>query len=167
MYIRNKKGLVDKVFVFSFSLIIIVFVGYLATKFIISFTGSAKEKEYIDFYNKIEKDYNSVYTTYGSEKIFQYYVNSKVKHICFISSNECIKELDTVLLNVKNYDYDSLKMIYESGNNIVLYGNDDILGSKKIGKFNEEGKCFCIIPKSGIFKLYFENQKNKIIILEN
>lgn len=161
---KNNKGVVDKVFVYVFSIIIIGFAGFLVTKFVIAFTDDTEDRFQAEFYEKFEKDFNGVYKTYGAEKVNKYKVNDDVKFVCFIPSVDCIDSIEDISSEINNYDLDSLMTLINAGDNIIMYDEDDVMNSKNIGVFNPDNNCFCAKPNLGRFDLIFENRKNQVYI---
>jgi len=162
--INNKKGVVDKVFVYIFSIVIIAFCGFLVTKFVYTFMNDVDTKINQEFYEKVEKDYTTVYRTQGSEKTLKYKVHEDVEYVCFLPNLNCIDKVDDILKSVENYDNVSLSKMIESGKNIITYDKNDIINSRKINTYTSDKGCFCIKPKLGKFELTFENRRNKVVI---
>jgi len=162
--INNKKAVVDKVFIYIFSIVIIVFCGFLVSKFIFTFTNDVDSKINLEFYKKLEKDYTTVYRTYGAEKVLKYKVHQDVEYVCFLPKLGCINKVDNILTDITNYDNITLSKLIESGENIVVYDKRDIMDSSKINSYTSDEDCFCIKPKLGKFELIFENRRNKVVI---
>jgi len=166
---NKKKAQVNKVFVFAISLIVIGFVVLLAGKFIGSFANDSENKIDVDFLNDIKNDYTKTLKSYSSEREGKYRLTNKINLICFTpksqDQNTCIEQIKgSIDGNVSGYNEESLKTIMRD-NNMVLYSKDDIAYQNNLGEYNVE-KCFCIKPKSGIIKLFFQNIKHQETITD-
>ena len=162
----NKKSQVNKVFVYTFSIIVVIFCSYLAVKFILTFSLSTQDVIEKNFYNELEKDYNIVSKTYSSKKVFRYKVPSSIKHVCFVQEKACIDDLDS-LDELSSNTKEQTKLLFENDDNIVLYDMYGILSSKHLSNFNVNNDCFCLEPSSnGYFKLDLENKKNNVWITQ-
>lgn len=149
----NKKAQINKVFVYILSIMIVLFVGFLVVKFIIIFTNDSEKIAEVKFFETIKNDYNSVYKTYGALKNYDYRVSSEVKNIYLI--NQDLSCVDLI------HQEDS-QVLFNAGDNVLIFGKDGIISSSKIGNF--EGECLKILPKNNRFSLTFENIKNKVHI---
>lgn len=163
---KQNKAQVNQVFVYVFSIIIIVFAGFLVIKFVSTFTKDTDTRLEHAFYNQFEEDFYTVYTSYGSEKVYSYKVSTYVKLVCFMSSNSSIINLEEDLENeVANVGLDALYTLYDSGVRIVMFDQDTIINKHNPDKpFNVKGGSFCMIPKNNKFTLLFENIKNQVHI---
>jgi len=158
---KNKKSQTNQFFVYILSIIIILFVGFLVVKFIIAFTGDTEKAQNSKIYNDLEKDFKTVYTTYGAEKVLKYRLSSNVKQICFISKSNCINSLTNLTSDQRN---DS-KIIFSSGNNVILFGEETIINSQNIGNFEVGGNgCLCLEIKNNLFSIIMENNRNEVYI---
>lgn len=163
----NKKGQMNKIFIYLLSIIMIVFIGFLVAKFIGLFSENVNTVTENKFYNEFEKNFNIVYTTSGSEKFYKYKVSQEVHLVCFVSKKACIQNVPE--LNNNNLPLgvnDSIAELADNKHNIVMLDKNDILNSRSIPNINieENGGCFCINPKQGYFDLLFENIRNKVWI---
>lgn len=156
----NKNAQVNQIFVYIMSIIIVLFIGFLVTKFVFTFSSDAQNRASYAIYDTLKTDYKDIYQTYGSEKVLKYKISSDVNEICFISDTNSIDnlELDS---SVK----EDMKLITESGDNIIIL-SDGIKNSDNIGKFNIDSGSFCITPNNGYFTLVFENRRNSVYISE-
>ena len=161
----KKKAVVDKVFIYISSIIIVVFCGFLVSKFVFTFSKDVDSKVNIEFFEKLEKDYLGVYRTYGDEKVLKYKVHTDVELVCLVPSKDCLDKVDAGLsANITNYDLSQLEDLVETGDNVVLYDADDVMISKKIGDYTSLDGCFCVKPKQNKFDLLFQNIRNKVVI---
>lgn len=158
---NNKKAQMNQVFVYIMSIMVILFVGFLVTKFIMGYTedtGAIVEQK---FFERLEKDYRDVYKRYGSEEIVDYRVTSKVKNICFSKTPTC--DFSSFDLPIEASE---LEILFDTSN-IGLFDKDGVLTAKNIGEFEVEGSgCFCIGTESSKFTLKIENKKNTVWISE-
>ena len=167
----TKKAQVSKVFVFATSLIIIGFVVLLAGKFIGSFSGDVETKIDVDFLRDIGEDYTKTLKSYSSEREGKYQLTNNVNLICFmpksgVSSETCVSEVESsIQTNVTNYDEKSLWTMVNNGDNVILFSKNDVLYQKHLGDYKVD-KCFCIKPNRGIIKLFFQNIKHEVHIMD-
>lgn len=155
-----KKAQVNQIFVYISSIMVILFLGFLVSKFVFTFSNDAQDRASFKIYDTLKVDYNDIYQTYGSEKVLQYKVNNEVKEICFISDTNSIDNLD-----VEEVTRDDMKIIAESGDNIIIL-NEGIKNSDNIGSFIVNEGSFCIKPNNGYFTLVLSNNKNKVYITQ-
>ncbi len=168
---KQKKAQFDQVFVYLFSIIVIVFAGFLVTKFVKGFFDDTDKIMENEFYEKFEKDFETVYGTYGSEKIYKYKVNGNIEYVCFVSASNCIADM-AVVTEVSAELEDEITMMFTDTNvNIMMFDKDNILNSRNTKKFivdtENTGQCLCIKPNNGYFELIFENIDNKVHIAKN
>jgi len=154
---KQKKAIINNVFVFLLSFIVIAFVGFLVTKFVLTFSNDVDNRINIKFYDDLKSDYKSVYESYGSEKVLEYKLNSNVEEVCFISRASCIADL-----NLSAQKIDSMNISYLGGENIAIFDSNDIVSSDTIGSFS--GMCECLKPKKSRIKIIMENNQNSVII---
>lgn len=160
----KKKAQVNQIFVYIMSIIIVLFIGFLVTKFIFTFTADAKERVSYKVYDELETDYQDIFRTYGSEKVLDYKVPSEVKFICFIANIKSIQNLDILSDAMKS----DLNQTLIAGDNVAIFDSSNLLkSSKNIGSFNIDSGSFCIEPNNGYFKILFENRRNKVYISQN
>lgn len=164
---RQKKAQINKVFVYLLSLIIILFVGFLVVKFIMTFTSDVDKRTDSAIYKSMQNDFATVYRTYGAEKFFKYKVSSQVENICFISDINCIDDSTIIGDDLNQASIESLKIVYQAGDNVVIFGKDDIINSQNIGSFKVKDGCLCIKPNNNLLNLVFENNQNQVWIREN
>lgn len=163
----KKKAQINQVFVYIFSIIIILFAGFLVSKFIFTFSDDVEKRAESKFYTDFEQNYYAVYTTYGSEKIFNYKVSSDVEYVCFIQKSDCIASLN-IYDNVANIDSSTITALYDAGDRILMFDKDDIINSNKPKYgFELNQGCICIKPNAGRFELIMSNIRNKVYIQEN
>ncbi len=160
---KTKKAQLNQVFVYIMSAIIIVFVGFLVTKFVIAFTSDAEDRITYEIFNEIKIDYDDIYKTYGSEKVLSYKVPSNVDLICFVSKSSCIDNLTELNTDMKT----DLSLTFDAGDNIVIFDGAGIKATDNFGSFESGKGCFCIKPNNGFFELIFENKRNVVYIDEN
>jgi len=158
---NSKKAQINQVFVYLLSIIMILFIGFLVIKFIYSFSNDTENSLDVKFFNKIDKDYLKVYSSYGSEETFSYKVSSKIELICFANK---IDHCESIKTNISDMAYSNFNLSLNSKKQIALFDKLGILNSKKLGKFNVLNDCLCVKPKNGRFKLFFENIKNKVTL---
>lgn len=162
----NKKSQMNNVFVYLLSIIMVLFVGFLVTKFIISFTGDVESRSESKLYDTLKQDFTTVYRTFGSEKAYDYRVSNDVDLVCFVEDFSCIdnlNELDLISSSAK----DELKIVKEASNNVAIFDNNGIVNSQNIGSFKAPNGCFCVEPKNNRFSLVFQNNKNVVSVEEN
>lgn len=159
----NKKAQTNKVFVYLLSIIIILFVGFLVTKFIMTFSSNIEGRAETVIYDNLRDDYKTVYRTYGAEKFYNYKLSSQSEYICFINSIDCIGSIP----ELNDASKENLNISVKSGHNVALFTKDDIINSQNIGKFQVANGCLCIKPIQGKISLIFRNEQNKVIISEN
>jgi len=163
---KTRKSQMNQVFVYAFSIIIVLFVGFLATKFISTFTQDVEKRDESLFYNDFENDFHTVFTNYGAEKIFNYRVSREVSLVCFIKDINCIDSMSDIDNEIKS----DMKVIRENDENIMILDKDGIVNSHKSEKgFEIEGvnNCLCIKPNSGRFSMIITNTKNTVYISNN
>lgn len=161
--VKNSKAQTNQIFVYLLSIMIILFAGFLVTKFIISFSSDADSRQNSEVYSKMSNDFERVYTTYGSERVLTYIVSNKIENVCFVTkSSSCT--LSNTGLNQASLD--NLNVTFESGDNVALFSNKDLLGSGNIGKLysTENDGCFCIKPKNNRIKYILNNNRNKVYL---
>lgn len=165
----NNKAQINKVFVYISSVILIVFVGFLVTKFVYVFQGDVETKVESEIYSKLEKDFNAVFKSYGSEKVLKYRLSSQVKYICFVSDISCFDVIENSDLNVSGDGISSLKAIFDGGDNVALFSDMDIINSGNIGDFKVVGgvgDCECIKPNNNYIDIVFENRNHKVYLTD-
>ncbi len=160
----ERKAQTNQVFVYLLSIILILFAGFLVTKFILTFSSDVDSRIESKIYTDLEKDFKTVYSTYGSEKVLKYRLTSNIDNICFISNSDCINEL-----NLNDNSKSSLEMVFESGDNVALFNKEDIISSKNIGNFivEDNNGCLCIKPKNSLFEIILENKRNQVYLTES
>lgn len=170
VYLNSKKTQITKVFVYISSIIIIVFCAFLVGKFILTFSHDTKEVVQTKFFNEIEKNYDMAKKSWGSQYTFDYKVPSKVRYVCFLNTQSCVDSgvnLNSSYLNnlvQSSSIVEDTKMIYSTGNNIIIYDREGLLTSKKLQEIYID-ECFCVEPSThGNFKLEVENRRNKVYI---
>lgn len=153
-----KKGQINQVFVYLLSIIIIVFAGFLVTKFIFSFGENVETYTNQVVFDSFKESFSEVYYNYGSEKSQDFTVTSEVKKICLIANIEEITSL-----SLESSLQTDLKLIGNSGPFIVLLDDSNqIINSETINqKFTGT---FCKVPQSNKFSLQFENYRGEIFI---
>lgn len=163
---KSKKGDVSQVFIYVFSIIIVVFASFMVISFVSSFLSSAEGRENSKFYQDFEKHFFSVYTTIGSEKVYKYRVSSKVEKVCFMSKRESLLGVD--LSTVLNEDSSILETLFDGGARIVLFDSNTIINSHSPEYKFEADKtgAFCLHPKDGFFNLIYENRKGIVYVSE-
>ena len=167
-----KKAQVDQIFIYTFSIIMILFAGFLVTKFITSFDSDVEKQAENKFYNKFNADFYTVYTGYGSEKIFEYKISNEVTHVCFIKNVDCLTSppLNSNLENIDELIKADIETIFSAGDNLMMLDKTGVISSKKSEKvfYIESGdSCLCIEPDNGRFEMVYSNLKNKVYISEN
>jgi hypothetical protein len=160
---KNKKSQINQIFVYILSAMIIVFVGFLVTKFVLAFTSDAQDRVTFKIFDEIKTDYNDIYRTYGSEKVLDYKVPSNVNLICFVSKRECISSLNEISDEMKI----DLNLTYGAGDNVVIFDGVGIKATDSLNSFETNEGCFCVKPNNGFFELLFENRRNVVYISEN
>jgi hypothetical protein len=154
---KNKKGQINQVFIYLVSILIIAFVGFLVVKFVYFFLNDTNERTNYKIYDDLDKDYNKIYSTYGSERIFKYYLSDNIESICFIDSLNCINSL-----NLDSNLSSQIKTIFNSGDNVMLIekGNN-VLNSHKLGQFKG---CFCENVSNNYISIMITNNDNVVYI---
>lgn len=161
---KNKKAELNQVFVYIMSTILILFVGFLVTKFIVAFNSDSKDVIDKKFISGLENDIAQVASRYGSEEILEYKLNSEVTDICFISEPACANS-NLISSNELNIDSEEITTLTQSSN-LLIFNKDGILFDSKLNNFNSDDNngCFCIEPNNNRFELLIENRKNKVWI---
>jgi len=166
---ENKKAQTNKVFVYLLSIILILFAGFLVTKFIFTFEKDVSSKASVKIYSDIKSDFQKVYSTYGAEKVLEYRVSSKIDNICFVSIYSCIDEIGNDVLNINSKN--SLKAVFNASDNMALFNVGDIESSDNIGSFIVENPsnpgCLCLKPANQLVSIILENRRNKVYLREN
>jgi hypothetical protein len=158
----KKKAQVNQIFVYLFSIIVILFVSYMIANFVISFWSETKStKENIMFEN-LKRDYNSIYTNWGAEKPFSYDAGEDKTFLCFVESFTFIKSCEPLDDNKKKI----LEEITKNRDNIILFGENEYIRSDKIGPFRVSGGCLCVNSSLGKFNILIENDRNLIRIYD-
>lgn len=155
----QKKAQMNKVFVYLLSIIMILFVGFLVTKFIMTFSSDVSSRADSKLYDDIERDFQEVYTTYGSEKVYDYKVSSSIRNVCFVERPECIEGL-----NVSQRLKEELNVTVQAGDNVAVFDSDGIVNSQDIGTFKVEEGCFCTQPRNDVITIVYENRRNEVFI---
>ena len=163
MILKNNKANIQQVFVYLLSIIMILFVGFLVTKFIITFQNDVDTRSQVKLYSSLEDDFKKVYTTYGSEKYLEYRLPTDITLVCFIVNAGCIDSLSEISLDSKK----SLKTIVNTGDNVIQLDSAGVVNSRDIGNFYVTSGCKCIKPNNNIIKIIMENKKNKVFISED
>ena len=161
---NKKKGQLNNVFVYLLSIIIVVFCGFLVTKFILNFTGDVKDSTNNQIFESLESDFKKVYIKYGAENVNEYKISEEIKYVCFVE-----KSRNSSLITLLNSnEQDSLNSIINGNDNVILFDNKGVLGSKNIGEFyiKNETKCLCVKPNNNRINIIFTNEKNKVLIDE-
>ncbi len=163
---NKKKGQLNNVFVYLLSIIIVVFCGFLVTKFILNFTGDVKDSTNNQIFENLETDFNKVYIKYGAENVNEYKISAEIKYVCF-AERTCNSSVIT-LPELNSNEKQSLNSVIEGNDNVILFTSNGVIGSKNIGEFylKTQNKCLCIEPKNNRFNLIFTNEKNKVLIDE-
>lgn len=159
---NKKKGQLNNVFVYLLSIIIVVFCGFLVTKFILNFTGDVKDSTNNQIFENLESDFNKVYIKYGAENVNEYKISEEIEYVCFAE-----KMCNSTLVTELNTDeQNSLNSVVKGNDNVILFDSKGVLGSKNIGEFyvKNETKCLCVKPKNNRINLIFTNEKNKVLI---
>lgn len=161
----EKKAQINKMFVYILSIIMVLFIGFLVVKFISAFTSDTKDIVTNKFYEQIEKDYKTVLTTYGAEKIMTYRFKEEVKAVCFANSRCDFDNSASinVLDNLSDSAREELKFSVESGDNVVLFDDVGLLDSRNIGTFEIGQNCQCFAPKQNMIEIVMENQRSKVL----
>ncbi len=151
-FLKIKKGDVSVVFIYVVSIIIIAFTGFLVIKFIISFSNISEDSTITVFYDKFSESYNKIKVKYGGMEGKKFKLLNKITKVCLIEdTKECNSEVLKSLDNTAN---------------IVLYENENIYDTKKIGNFKLlNSKCLCKnLTDSKKIEVIFENKKNKVYL---
>ena len=159
---KTKKSQINKIFVYILSIILIVFVGFLVIKFIVSFGNDVSNRESVKIYTELRGNFQEVYTTYGAEKVLKYRLPKNVEEICFISSSSCIDDIG----NLSKSEKETLKTIFNASDNVAQFGEDGIINSQNIGHFivSQNNGCYCVHPKNQYFKIILDNINNKVYL---
>lgn len=156
----NKKSQINQVFIYLLSIILILFAGFLVTKFITSFGKDIDNRTENKLYELIKQDYTTVYRTLGSEKVYKYRTTSDIETVCFVNEVSCI-ENEEIIDSFK----EELKLAVESGDNIAIFDKTGIISSNNIGEFSADADgCLCIIPSNNAFTIVLENKRNQVFI---
>ncbi|MDA3856383.1 MAG: hypothetical protein PF569_09060 [Candidatus Woesearchaeota archaeon] len=163
---KSKKGDVSQVFIYVFSIIIVVFASFMVISFVSSFLSSSEKYENSKFYQDFEKHFYSVYTTIGSEKVYKYAVSTKVELVCFVSDRDSISSID--MTGISNEDNSILETLYDGGSRIALFDVNTIINTHAPEYEFEAGEsgAYCIKPRAGIFSLIYENRRGTVYISE-
>lgn len=163
---NNKKAQTNQIFVYILSIFIVLFAGFIVTKFIFTFSSDVENKQDIDFLNDIKSDFQTVYTTYGKESVKKYKISSDVEFVCFASSNSCINELKLPeLKNISDNVYENFNLTFNAGDNLAMFSEDSILFSENVGDLVVENDgCICINSSNNLINLVFENRKNTVYL---
>lgn len=156
-----RKAQINTAFIYLLSIILIAFAGFLVTKFIFTFSDDVESRASNKIYSSLERDFTSVYRTYGSEKSYEYVVSSDTKNICFVERIPCIDSLD-----ILNTSKEELKIVVGAGDNTAVFDENGIISSKNIGNFKIDSGCFCVKPNNKVFSLLYENRRNEVYIDE-
>ncbi|MCA9486049.1 MAG: hypothetical protein H6500_04065 [Candidatus Woesearchaeota archaeon] len=156
----EKKAEIHTVFIFILSIIMILFIGYLVTKFTLTFVEDKEMRENSLIYTHLRADIEKVASNYGSEKFAEYKVSSKAQYLCVASQSFCSPE-GTLL---PESTLEKIQVLYETGSNVVLLDNSAILTHNKIENINADPACFCVKISKGIIKLFIENRNNKVFV---
>ena len=162
-----KKGQVNQVFIYLVSIIIVVFIGFLVTKFISTFSGDVETRLDSKIYESLKTDYGEVYRTFGSEEVNDYRLSGDVRLACFVNrvDQRCLDDVNSY--DDINYDPENFNLTVEGGDNVILFDKNGIGGSTNIGSFIVENNCLCISPVNRKLSLVFENKNNDVYIFEN
>lgn len=158
----DKKAQINQVFVYIMSIILILFVGFLVTKFVITFSGDVEERADSKLFNDLQKDFDSVYRTYGSEKVLDYRITSD--KVCFVQESSCINSISNLDANQKQ----ELSAVFDGGDNVVLFDDVGIVNSANLGDFIvKDSGCKCFdVDSGGVFTVVIQNNKNDVYIFE-
>ncbi len=160
---KNKKAVINQVFVYLMSTIAILFVGFLVTKFILAFTSDSKDIVYTKFVSGFEHDVKEVSSRYGSEEIIKYKLDSEVTNVCFVSALSCDTD-DLIDIYELPIEESEMSILAETSN-LLVFNEDGVLLEEKI--YTSTGKwygCLCVVPKNTKFTLLLENIKNVVWI---
>lgn len=161
-----RKGQINRVFMYIFSIIVIVFAAYLVGNFVFTFSSDTDERAQIEFYKTLERDYDSVYRSFGSQKIYDYRLSNSITQVCFVAQNTCTSSLSLPENNL----YSEINTIVSTGDNVILLERDNIDSSRSIGEFNfpdSQSQCQCINLSNSRFSLIMENSNNEVIFNKN
>ena len=162
---KFKKSNVTQIFVYAVSLIIVVFILFLANKFTFLFEKEAIARADITLFEVLGEDYKSTNRVYLSEQVYLYKVSKNLENICFVGN---VSSCDFLGLNLTNNLGNKIKNISSfDGSNVFALNENNIFLKKNIGEFITKTNCFCIEPKLRKFSLKFTNKKNKVIIEEH
>lgn len=156
----NKKAALNQVFVFLLSIIIVVFIGFLVTQFISTFTADTEQSQNARFYNEFEQVYTSVYTQWGSEKPFSFALSGNTEFVCFIQT-DCSVQGD-----LSESQFSDLRATTQSNDNVVLLTSNGIESSQRIGEepFRVQGGCSCYKVSDKRLEVVIRNDRNEVII---
>lgn len=160
---KNKKAVINQVFVYIMSIIAILFVGFLVTKFIIAFGNDSKDIIGENFFTTLQNDLEQVASRYNSEEVLEYKINGEVVRMCFISKTSCVSNLPVDL----PIEISELEILSENSN-LLFFDKDTVTSQRKILDFEstQSGGCFCITPNNNRFNLLIENRKNNLYVSE-
>lgn len=161
----SRRSQMNQTFVYVFSVIIIVFAAFLVIKFVLAFTSDTSKVAQSKFFDDFEKNLGKVSSTVSSEEVFSYKVSNNMKVVCFISEKGCVDTLD-VLDGISLSGKESVKALFDAGDTIVLFNENDVETSKEIKGFSAKDGCFCVEPDFGVFKLLIQNVRNKVFVSE-
>jgi len=158
---KNKKAVINQIFVYIMSTIVVVFVGFLVVKFIIAFTADSEDVILEKFYTTLENDIKQVSSRYGSEELYDYKITQKVVNVCFIPDSSCSQSLITPNdLPIESTEIQALSQ----NSNFLIFDKEGIISTRILKEYNSVPECFCIKTDFGKFSLLIENKKNKIWI---
>lgn len=157
---HSRRGDVQQVFVYLFSIIIISFAGFLVVQFIGVFTEDVDSRTDIVFFDRVSSAYDGVAKEWNSEKLETFRVTDNTEYACFMEPS-----CDTSTLPV---DADTLDTVIEGEDNIALFSsNENLIQSGSIGSFQTQDDCFCIDSENitnNRFELFIENRRNDVHI---
>ncbi len=159
----NKKAQVNQIFIYILSIIIIVFVGFLVTKFIVYFIGAQDDTQKVRIYDDLQEDYDAVYKNFGSERPVEYRLSEEVEYICFSETAQCIDNLNELSDSQK----EEFKATISTNQNIAQFDTNMIINANDIGEFETQDGCFCIKPEKNKINLFIENRRNTVWISED
>lgn len=146
----NKKAQVNQIFIFVFTILIIVFCGFVVLKFVGALNNDVGDRITKDLLLKIEIDILSIQNEFNSEGLHTYKIPGKVQTISFLTP--------ACSLNL------SYKSSFESSYHIVLLDDtNQVLDFLEIPEFGITNGCLEISDKETI-SLAFKNNRNKITI---
>lgn len=166
---KSRNAVMNNVFVYLVSIIVVVFCGFLVTNFILNFTSDSSTATQNKIIESIKEDFKQVYIKYGAENTKTYRLPKNIEYVCFVQKNCDVSLTDGFPSTFTSNQKSNLQSVIDGNNNVAVFDKSSLITSTNIGEINVKPSsgCLCIEQKNNKLNLIYSNERNKVYIREN